>query len=267
MNAPATTTTAVGDFAESLGLWRLWLHQGYADLLRRYRRTLLGPLWHTLSLGIFIVATGVIWAAIMKVDLPRYMVFLSAGLVVWGLISSSVLEGASTLIAAQPLVLSMRIPYPMLAMGLIWRLFLVFLHQLPLCAAAALYFGNGALSAGTLMLIPATAVVCVSGVWMALLAGLLTLRFRDASAILGSLMHIAMFATPIFWSKDLLGPELAHLADWNPLFHLVEIMRAPILGETATMKSWLLALGWMAGGLLLTMWVYARVRNRIAYWY
>lgn len=254
------------DMGESLSLYRLWMHQGYAELLRRYRRTLLGPLWHTLSQGIFIVATGIIWSALMKIDLPQYMLFLSAGLVVWGLISAFVLEGATILVGAQQTALSTRIPYPMLAMGLVWRLFLILLHQLPLCVIAILYFG-GKYSLDTLWLIPATLVVCVSGVWMSLLAGLFMLRIRDANAVLSSFMHILMFATPIFWSRNLLGPEMAHLADWNPLFHLVEIMRQPILGNAPSDLNWQVALGWMTIGMMVTGLIYGRARKRIAYWY
>ena len=254
------------DMGESLSLYRLWMHQGYAEVLGRYRRTVLGPFWHTLSQGIFIVATGLIWSALMKVELPQYILFLSAGLVVWGLISAFVLDGAGILVGAQQMALSTRIPYPMLAFGLVWRLFLIFLHQLPLCVAAALIYA-GKYGIETLWLIPATLVVCISGVWMSLLAGLLTLCIRDANAILSSFMHILMFATPIFWSRNLLGSELAHLADWNPLFHLVEIMRRPILGESATDLNWMVSLGWMVFGMMFTGLIYGRVRKRIAYWY
>lgn len=254
------------DFGEGLSLYRLWLHQGYADVIGRYRRTLLGPLWHTLSMAIFIIVTGIVWSAVLKVDLPKYMLYLSSGLVVWSLISGAVLEGCSVLIAAQTQALSTRIPYPMLSMSLMWRLLLVFLHQLPLCAFAMIYAGTMP-TVETLWLIPAVLIALVSGMWLSLLAGLVTLRFRDSSVIIASLMNIAMFATPVFWSRDLLGPDIAFLADWNPLFHLVEIMRRPLLGEVASELSWIVSLGWMGGGLLVTMMIYALVRNRIAYWY
>jgi ABC-2 type transport system permease protein len=257
---------ALKDFDESLKLYPLWMYQGRAEVLRRYQRTVLGPLWHTLSLAIFIGVTGVIWAAIMKVDLARYMTFLPAGLVTWGMISSFVLDGAGMLTAAQSQILSSRTPFPMLAMSLVWRIFLIFLHQLPLCLLAILVFG-GAWNWNTLQLLPGIAVACASGIWMSLLSGMLTLRFRDAQSVIGSAMHIAMFATPIFWSRDLLGPDLGYLADWNPLFHLVEIMRQPILGQSPTVANWLVSLSWMAGGLALTLFIYGRVRHRIAYWF
>jgi ABC-type polysaccharide/polyol phosphate export permease len=257
---------ALQDFTESLKLYPLWMHQGRTEVLRRYQRTVLGPLWHTLSLAIFIGVTGIIWAAIMKVELPRYMTFLPAGLVTWGLISTFVLEGAGMLTAAQTQILSNRTPYPMLAMSLVWRTFLIFLHQLPLCILAILVFSNG-FTWTNLLLVPATLVACICGVWMSLLSGLLTLRFRDAQAIIGSMMHIAMFATPIFWSRDLLSPELGYLADWNPLFHLVEIMRQPILGQLPTATNWLVSLGLMTFGMAATMAIYSRVRHRVAYWF
>jgi ABC-2 type transport system permease protein len=258
--------TALHDFGESLRLYPLWMYQGRVEVLRRYQRTVLGPLWHTLSLAIFIGVTGIIWSAIMKVDLPRYMTFLPAGLVTWGLISAFVLEGSSMLTAAQTQILSTRTPYPMLAMSLVWRTLLIFLHQVPLCILAVLVFGQG-FNWNTLQFFPGLLIACVCGIWMSLLSALLTLRFRDAQSVIASMMHIAIFATPIFWSRDLLGPELGYLADWNPLFHLVEIMRQPILGKSPETADWIISLGWMTGGMAITMLIYGRVRHRIAYWF
>lgn len=266
MTEGPTLQSGLRDFGESLALYRLWLHRGYAEMLGRYRRTALGPLWHTLSLAVFVVVTGILWATIMKVELPRYMMFLTAGLVVWGFISASIVEGCNVLIAAEPIALSTRIPYPMLPMGHVWRLFLVFLHQLPLCALATWYFGGSA-SWSLLLLVPGTIIVAISAFWMSLLMGLFALRFRDASVIVSNAMNIAMFATPVFWTKDLLGPQLAHLADWNPLFHLVEIMRLPILGQEPSDLNWTVSIGWMAVGLVVTMLIYSAVRHRIAYWF
>ncbi len=258
---------AVQDFCESAELYPLWMHQGRAEVLRRYRRTVLGPLWHTLSLGVFIAVTGVIWSSIMKADLHRYMLFLPSGLIVWGMISAYVVDGTAILTGAQQQALSSRMPYPMLAMALVWRLFLIFLHQLPLCVIFGVLFG-GRLDANTLLLIPGTLLAAANGVWMSLLAGLITLKFRDAQSAIASFMHILMFATPVFWSRDLLiGQKIAWLVDANPLYHLVEVMRQPLLGEQPTSVDWLVSTLMLAVGLVVTVFVYGRVRHRIAYWY
>ncbi len=256
----------LSDFVESLMLYRLWLHQGRASVLRQYQRTVLGPIWHTLSIALFVVVMGIIWSTIMKVEFSRYMTFLPAGLVTWGMLSGYVLEGSTMLVAMQGQILSTRTSYPMLAMALVWKLFLVFLHQIPLCIIAALIFG-GQVTWATALILPGLVIVCITGVWMALLSSLLTLKFRDAQTATATLMQVLMFATPIFWSKDLLGKKLAHLADWNPMFHLVELIRQPVLGHAPSLINYQVAIAWMIIGMLVTILIYGHVRRRIAYWF
>jgi ABC-type polysaccharide/polyol phosphate export permease len=80
-------------------------------------------------------------------------------------------------------------------------------------------------------------------------------------------MQIMMFVTPVFWPKELLGPRLAAAAELNPFYHLVRILRDPLLGTVPPLTSWLWASGTLVLGGALTFWLYGRVRNRLPYWY
>jgi ABC-type polysaccharide/polyol phosphate export permease len=80
-------------------------------------------------------------------------------------------------------------------------------------------------------------------------------------------MQIAIFATPVYWPKEMLGPQLAFAADYNPLFHLVLILRDPLLGNVPPLESWIWALVTFAVGSVATLWVYGRNRDRLPYWF
>src|SRR5437016_5689397 len=79
---------AVGDVTDGMALWPLWGRLGWNDILQRYRRSLLGPLWLTLSMAIMVIALGVVYAQIFKTTLHDFMPFLCIGLLIWGIISS-----------------------------------------------------------------------------------------------------------------------------------------------------------------------------------
>src|ERR1700722_13778039 len=92
---------AIFDLGDAIHRYPLWIHQGWIDVVQRYRRTIIGPFWHTLSLGIFIVSMGAVWAVILKVDIYSYFRLITINLMIWNLISNSITEGTGILIAGQ----------------------------------------------------------------------------------------------------------------------------------------------------------------------
>lgn len=99
------------DIRDALLLWRLWGTLGWNDIVQRYRRSLLGPLWLTVSMAIMIVALGIVYAKIFKTDLDDFVPFLSIGLIIWGLISSVPMEAGSIFTGAESFIKQVRLPY------------------------------------------------------------------------------------------------------------------------------------------------------------
>jgi ABC-2 type transport system permease protein/lipopolysaccharide transport system permease protein len=90
-------------------------------------------------------------------------------------------------------------------------------------------------------------------------------RFRDIPRIVASLAQIVFLITPIIWTPDALGPR-AYLAYVNPFFHLIEIVRAPLLGLLPSAQTVVVTLAITAINLLATALFFIRYRSRIAYW-
>ncbi len=257
---------AFDDFGEALKLAPLWVRTGLIDVFFRFRRTRLGPFWHTLNLAAFVLAMGVIWSAILHQDIGQYFRYVTTSLMVWTLIASIVTDATGVLIAGQATAVSMRFPYPAFAFGHVWRGLLLFAHHLVFYIAvmAATLHSPGWT---VLLAFPGLLLLVANGLWMTLLIGMICLRRRDLILVIANAMQIAMFVTPVFWQADLLGPELAFAAYFNPLYHLLQIVRNPLLGTAPTLDNWLWSLAMFAVGLPVTLWAYGRLRNRLAYWY
>jgi ABC-type polysaccharide/polyol phosphate export permease len=257
---------AVFDLGDAIHRYPLWIHQGWIDVVQRYRRTIIGPLWHTLSLGIFIISMGTVWAVILKIDIYSYFRFITINLIIWNLISNSIVEGTGILIAGQATALSMRFPYGAFALAHVWRGLLMFGHHSLLYLLVVI--GTGLVpTMATILALPALALILLNGAWMSLLAGISCLRFRDLTPAIASGMQILMFVTPVFWPPTMLGSRLEFIAQLNPFYHLVLIMRDPLLGNVPPLASWLWAIGFFVVGGLGTLLVYGRYRDRFAYWY
>jgi ABC-type polysaccharide/polyol phosphate export permease len=257
---------ALQDLWDGVRLPELWLHHGWMSVARRYRRTVLGPFWHTLTLAVFVFATGLIWSTVMKLDFQHYVVFLTPSLIVWQLLSTLVLEGTAIFTSAQNLVLSLRFPYAVLALSLVWGALIVFAHHLLLYAFVTMLFGPPP-SLVLLLAVPGVILVALNGIWIALLVGTVCLKYRDLGVAVATLMQLAFFVTPVLWPVETLAPHLAWLVDYNPLYHLLEIVRAPMQGKWPLAVNWIGAVLSTAAGWAATLVVYGRAHNRLPYWY
>lgn len=257
---------ALADVRAAFRMSPVWLQTGWTDVIWKYRRTKIGPFWHTLNLAAFVIVMGVIWSVVLNQDPLQHFRYVATSLTVWSLISSMITEGAGSIIGGQATALSMRYPYVAFAFGHVWRSLLLFGHHM-LLYVAILVFTLYPPTWALLLLIPGLILVLLNGVWMSLLIGIICLRRRDVSQIVASLMQIAMFVTPIFWPRDLLGDKFSAAVDYNPLYHFVEILRGPMLGNVPTAANWAWAIGALIVGSALTAYVYGRTRDRLAFWY
>lgn len=260
-------TTAVRDLVDGLGQWRLWGRLGWLEVKRRYRRTVIGPFWSAISLGVFVLALGSVGSGLWYKKAGEYLPFLAAGMVVWVMVSTIITESCSLLVQGTNLTRQMRLNYSTMAYALVYRNLVVFLHNLSVFVLISLAFGASTFGPALAYAVPGLVLVALNGVWIALVLGLFCLRFRDLQQLVGTLIQIAMFITPIFWlPESLQGTGRTVFIDLNPLFHLIEVVRAPLLGRAPSAETWLAALAMTVVGWAIAFALFGRFRRRIAYW-
>ena len=120
--------------------------------------------------------------------------------------------------------------------------------------------------------IPALALLLVNGVWVAMFFGMVATRFRDVAPLLEALVQLLFYVTPIVWTTRTLkdqGGEVAQramLAEVNPLYHYLEIVRAPLIDEPLAAYHWGIVLACTVAGVLITLLAMKRWRFRVPYW-
>lgn len=255
---------AIDDLLTGLRRYPLWGMIGFHEMRQRYRRSFLGPFWITISMGVMVLALGLLYGKIFNQDLSLYLPFLSAGFVVWGLLSQLILEGSQAFISSEGMMRQLAAPVSLYVYRVVWTNLLIFAHNIWVFVGVALWFGVD-IGWSSLLAIPGLAVLLVNGVWAGLLFGLLSARFRDVPLILGSVVQVMFFITPVIWRPSML-PDRALLLDLNPFYHLIEIVRAPMLGMPPQWENWVAALLITLAGWAATLVLFATYRWRIAYW-
>ena len=258
---------AIEDIWHGLGNWPMWTRLGWLDIKRRYRRTTVGPFWSAFQLATMVFTVGFLWSALFGQPVSSYMPFLCSGLIVWVLISAIVNEGGTVFTSGQSLLTSMRIPLTLLVATMIWRNIIVFAHNLGVFAIVALLW-KVPVTWNTLLVIPGVVILALNGVWIALMVGMIATRLRDVPQLLSGVLQILMFLTPVMWSRQILkGHEaVGYIIDFNPLTHLVEVVRSPLLGGAPSATNWIVSIALIGVGGAGTLYVFSRFRQRIAFW-
>jgi ABC-type polysaccharide/polyol phosphate export permease len=261
--------------ADLRGGWRqrsLWGHLGWQDIRQRYRRSVLGPVWISISMAVTAVALGILYAGLFGIPLEQLLPHVLVGFIAWGFISGCIIEGADVFIANEGLIRHLPSPLSVHVYRLVWRQSLFFAHNLVVYAVMLLVFPQQ-LGWDGLLAVPAFVLLAANGLWVAFLFGIVSTRFRDLNPILASVVQLAFFLTPIVWVyEDLLDSpnqavaERARLVEFNPLMHFVEIVRRPLLGQEQVWRHWVVVLVITVVGWALTMVVLRRYRARVSYW-
>jgi homopolymeric O-antigen transport system permease protein len=259
--------TAGQDLLGGLMKTELWGRLGWLEVKRRYRRTTIGPFWTSISLAMYVIAVGVVGAGLWHQNIREYLPFLISGMVAWLLVSTIISEACTLMVTGHALFRNVTFEYSILAYALVWRNLIIFLHNLAVYVLIVGILRPESIGWTALLAVPGVILVAVNGVWIALLCGMFCLRFRDVTQLIASLLQISMLITPIFWPPETLtGTRRAVFVETNPLFHVVDIVRAPLLGNVPGMISYLVVAVITVVGWYVTYAVFRHFRKRIAYW-
>ena len=262
-------------FADLRQGWRqrsLWGYLGWQDIKQRYRRSVLGPLWISISMGVLATGLGILYAALFSMKIEVFLPYVATGLLIWNFISGCILEGSEVFISNEGLIKFLPAPLSLHVFRLVWRQTLFFLHNLVIWLILILLFPQP-IGWSLALAVPALALLMINGFWIAILTGIVATRFRDIPPIVASVVQLVFYMTPIVWDYNTLArnpnpnvAERAHLAELNPVMHFLEIIREPLLGEPIVWRHWIVAgvitvVGWAAALLVLRNY-----RSRVAYW-
>lgn len=280
------------DIVEGVKQRELWGHLGWQDIKQRYRRSVIGPLWITLSMAITAVGLGLLYSQLFKSNIAVFLPYITVGFIVWNFMLGCLTEGTDTFIRNEGLIKHLPAPLTVYALRTVWRLTLMFAHNLlvyfivlaifwsHLSAPYEITSGTGTIEPGiswTIVLaIPAFVLLAINGGWVAILFGIISTRYRDIPPVITSLVNLLFFMTPIVWTTDILTSRFGDgsggedwkilIAELNPLYHYLQILRAPLIGAEQSWHNWAVVGGFTVIGWALAFVAMRNYRARVSYW-
>ena len=255
------------DIKDGLKKWPIWLMLAYQDIKLRYRRSVLGPFWLTLSMAITVYSMGYLYAHLFHIDLTTYYPFLIAGMLTWTLLSSMITELTDTLVSFDGLIKQIKLPYSVHIHRVVSRNLIIFFHNILVIVPVWIIFHDHIkLNLYTLLLIPGLFFIYFNAISYGLILSMIGARYRDISQVIKSLVQVVFFVTPVLWSPQILSEHNRYIATWNPVYSFIELVRAPLLGQPPTSTNLLAVALVTLLGIGLSAKIFIRYRARIIYW-
>ena len=255
---------ALQDFKKASFLHRVWLHLGWVEVKQRYRRSVIGPWWISLSMLIFILMMSIVFSRLFHQRLDEYVPFFTAGFLFWTFISSSILEGTEIFRSNSGFIKQINLPFSLYVLKHLVRQIIFLLHNCVVYLLVCAYFQFNP-GFNILWVIPGLVLLVANIYWISFLVAMICTRFRDMAPLINSCVQIAFFVTPISWMPKLLDQNPLILR-YNPLVYLLDVVRAPLLGHMPPTASWLVCSVMALGGCAVCFVIFSYVRSKLAFW-
>jgi ABC-type polysaccharide/polyol phosphate export permease len=254
----------IADVVAALHSMRVVTFMALSDLRARYKRSVLGPFWLTLSTAAGSAGLGFIWSELMHMDAHSFVPSLTAGLILWQLISQLILESTTLFGRQAGIIRNLNLPLSIHPLQLMLRHVINFAHNIPVFFIVALLLGQS-FGLVTFLALPCLLLLCANLFWIVMLVSILGARYRDIEYLLASIMPLLMFVSPVFYRPNYL-PFNQTVMWFNPFSHLIEIVRYPLLGSAPPAFVVEVNLAMLVIGTTVTLVLFNQKRSRIPFW-
>ena len=242
----------------------LWYQLAWMDIAIRYRRSLIGPFWITLTMLVFVISVGYLYAGLFRQPVAGFLHFLSIGLVCWYFFSASIVESSDTYISGRDYLLNTTISPGDLLLRVVARNGIIMLHNWPVVLVTGL-LSQGAAGWNIPVALVGLLLLIINVTWMSMIIALLSVRFRDVASMMSALLQLLFILSPIIWKPEIL-PERSVLVFGNPVYYLIEAVRSPLLADGPNWTAIGVSLVLAIAGTGLAAVAYNSLRPRIAFW-
>ena len=218
----------VGQLRNLFAYRELLVNLARTELRIRYKNSVLGFLWSLLNPLLYLAVFSLVFQEILRAQIPRFAIFLLAGLLVWNFFSASLGGGAGSIIGNAPIVQKVWFPREVLPLASVGAAMVHFLLQASVLAAALLAFRHEPDWAALALLPLALLALMILAAAAALSLAVLNVHYRDTQHLLELVLLAWFWLTPIVYNHQLVADRLGGndwIATLNPITTIVLVFQ------------------------------------------
>jgi ABC-type polysaccharide/polyol phosphate export permease len=254
---------SIEDLLKALLSFSLWWRLAFLLIIQRYRRSMLGPFWITISSGFFIFALTFIMQNIFNKDFDKLIAPITFGIVTWAFIFAVITESCESFYSSAGYIKNIIMPLSSHIFITLFKNIIIFFHNSILIIFVLIFFGT--VNFNLLFIIPGFIILTIILFFIALTLAILCARFRDLQPIVYSITQIFFFITPIWWSAEIFIDRIIFI-DFNPFYHFVYLIKSPLLGNEINISTIIFIILFFLLFVPLAFYLFSKTYKKIAYW-
>jgi ABC-2 type transport system permease protein len=262
-----STNPFLSQLMESLRRPEFWGYSSWLDIITKYRRTRLGILWLVLPTAMFLVVLGNVYSHLMGYKLEEYLPYLGVGYVTWRFMLQCINDSTSVFRSHKAFIMDGRLRLTDFMLRAVTKplFYFFFAFVVVVCVLVWSPFVHWLNLLSLLVTVP---VLLVNMIWISFCISLIGARFPDIGEVIHTVLVVGFLLTPILWHIDKfpLGTLRGTLARLNPAFHLIEMVRAPVLGAMPEKYTFFAVILMTLTGWLSAMVLYRRYARFVPLW-
>ena len=253
------------DIREGLRKTEIWQAFAWDEIKNRYRRSNLGLAWIVLSYLLWVSAIAIFFGDFTSLGTDVFVYYVAIGFAAFSFLIGNVTDGCTVFKQSATWIKSTNLPFSIYVFKSITRS--LFPFTLQMCTALSVMAVMGWRPSFAIMLvIPGILIFLINAFWIQLLLGIFAARFPDVDHLVSAVTRILFFISPVLWVYDERTDFVKTIANFNPLTHFIEILRAPILGESPAVLAYTIVGFWTVFGWAIAVTTAGRMRHRLPYW-
>ncbi len=257
----------IKDIIDSISKRELWMELAKLDMKVRFTGTYFGVLWVLLGLLLKVGMISLVYSLVLNKPLKEYVLFLSIGVITWNYIASLVSTSTQTFLKGANYFRQMPMPHFVFVFQTVYReTIILLLYQIMAIPLILLYFGLAGIKLIWLWSLVGYFLIILNGIFAGAWLGWVATRYRDIQHLTSNLIMILFIVTPVLWPPPA-GAENHIYFQINPFFHLLEVVRAPIINSVIPVTSLLVVAGLAVFNFFICALFYNKAKSRLVLWF
>lgn len=254
------------DFINNLKNSEIWFGVSLHDIKQRYKRSIIGPFWVTISTSIIVFFLSILYSQLFNLPLATYLPYIAVSIILWNLFSSIIIESCEVFVGSSQMLLQLRLPFYFYIFRLVSRNFIILFHN-SILLLIIIFLYPGLLNLNYLFFIPISLIIYFfTGISIGMILGIFCTRFRDITQIVISIIQLSFFLTPILWKRDMVQEDRQWIIDLNIFNHYLDIFRLAFLNQEYSYNSLLISIVTCVIFFIISFLLFLKFKKKINYW-
>jgi homopolymeric O-antigen transport system permease protein len=255
---------ALDDLRNGWARRTLWTDMTLRAFKNKYRGAVFGVFWLTITTAITATGLGILYGYLFGLPLVEHLLYVTLAVITWSMITGFAIGGCDVFVGNSHTFKQFPLPLSLFPFQLAFNQIILFGYRSIVLFAMFVIF-TVPLTLTALLAIPGVLLIIWIGFWLSMGLGVLNARYRDFGQLVAAALTFIFFLTPVFWLPNRLG-DYALYVNLNPFYHLIEIVRGPILGHDDMLLHFGVAIGLAIFAPIFGWLFYGKFSHRLPYW-